>query len=151
MTTRWLAVIAIGLWLVSAAGGAFLFVRGQTEVASDGRTAVKLSPQERDVVLKEMRTMLESVRDITRALADGDAGALQKASRASGRDMQGTVPAGLMLKLPLAFKDLGFAVHAAFDEITVASQQQETPDMIMGKLADQLARCAACHGAYRLP
>lgn len=151
MLTRWLALGAIGLWIATAAVVGLFFVRGHTMTAADGRTAVRLESSERDLVLMEMRTMLESVRDIVRALADNDEAGLQKASRASGRDMQGMVPPGLLLKLPLAFKELGFSVHAAFDEITVAAQQKESPEMILAKLADQLARCSGCHGAYRLP
>jgi hypothetical protein len=60
------------------------------------------------------------------------------------------VPATLMTKLPLEFKQLGHSVHSGFDEITVAADQEETTDMILYRLSGQLSRCVACHATYSL-
>ncbi|OAF16621.1 hypothetical protein AYJ54_37680 [Bradyrhizobium centrolobii] len=49
-----------------------IFVRGQTQVARDGRTAVLLVPDERDLVLSEMRGVLASVHGIVEAVSAGD-------------------------------------------------------------------------------
>lgn len=142
--------LAVGLWGISAATGAVLFVRGQTEPAPDGRTAIPLSPAEATFVLTEMRGMLGSIRGILAGLADKDPRVVQDAASASGSSLAHGVPASLMVKLPLGFKEQGSAVHAAFDELAVASSQGETAEMIMGRLATQMDRCIACHAVYRL-
>jgi hypothetical protein len=62
MTARVLSVAAIALWLITIAVAVFFFVYGRTQVAPDGRTAVLLASNERDLVLTEMRGMLETVQ-----------------------------------------------------------------------------------------
>ncbi|MCW9039768.1 MAG: hypothetical protein OQJ76_04660 [Rhodospirillales bacterium] len=149
--TKIVAWIALVAWVGSAAVVGVLFFKGQTETAVDGRQAITLTPEERDIVLTEMRTMLGSVRDVVAGLADGDMKAVIDGARTSGSNMQTAVPPALMLKLPMAFKELGFSAHSGFDEIVVAAQQGETPDMILAKLGEQLGRCVSCHAEYRLP
>lgn len=53
MNTRMLSVVAIALWLATIAVAGVFFVRGQTRVAPDGRTAVLLAPDQRNLVLTE--------------------------------------------------------------------------------------------------
>ena len=60
MTVRMMSVAAIALWFVTIAVALFFFVRGQTQVMPDGRRAVMLTPDERNLVLTEMRGMLET-------------------------------------------------------------------------------------------
>lgn len=150
MNTRILAIAALGLWVVTAAGVAYLFINGQTTTASDNRKAITLQPAERDLVLLEMRTMLESVQGIVAGMAEEDLGRVQNAARASGMAIAQGVPPALMAKLPLDFKQLGMGTHRGFDELSVAVEQEETPEMLMARLGDQLARCVACHAQYRL-
>ena len=73
--------------------------------ASDGRTAILLTPGERDLVLTEMRGFLSAVQAITQAVVDQDAGRPPRPLRArSGGAAQQGVPASLVGKLPLEFK-----------------------------------------------
>lgn len=150
MNTRTLATAALGLWVITAAGVAYLFVKGQTTVASDHREAIVVQPAERDLVLMEMRTMLESVQGIVAGMAEEDLARVQTAARASGMAIAQDVPPALMAKLPLDFKQLGMGAHRGFDELSAAVEQEETPEMLMTRLGDQLARCVACHAKYRL-
>jgi hypothetical protein len=145
---RFLCWAAIGLWIVTAAAATYAYVATRPQMSADGRTALDLAPQERAIVLGEMRTMLGSVRGIVAAAADGDMEGVREAAHASGNVMQRTVPAELMLKLPGDFKQKGFAVHSAFDEIAVAAQQRETVEMILMRLGEQLDRCVGCHAEY---
>ena len=150
MSTRKLAFAALGLLLVTIGIAAYMFVSGQTTKGSDGRTAIQLSHEEKDLVLAEMRTMLGSVQGIVAGLSKEDLEKVRVSAKASGNAIAAEVPPPLMAKLPLEFKQRGFGVHRGFDEISVAVEQQETTDMIMSRLGDQLDNCVSCHSTYRL-
>lgn len=150
MNTRKLTILSLVLWTVTIIAFMFLFVRGQTMSSSDGRTAILLNADEKNLVLTEMRHMLTSVHGIVEGLSDEDLPKVVSAARASGSSMAQQVPASLMTELPLEFKLLGKSVHDGFDEITVAAQQEETTDMILYRLSNQLSHCVACHATYRL-
>ena len=151
MTTRSLAMAAIALWAVLVAGAGFFFVRGMTTRSSDGRQAIALSPPERDLVLAEMRGMLSSVQGIVAGLAARDMKPVAAAAQASGMAAAADATPGLLAKLPLAFKDLGFSVHRGFDGLAQAIQQGASADQALARLDAQLRSCVACHAAYRLP
>ena len=150
MNTRLLAVIAIGLWVVAIAALGFTFFHGITTPSSDGRQAIALSPRERDMVLAEMRGMLTSVQGILAGLSVHDMRQVATAAKAAGMAATMDVTPGLLVKLPLAFKDLGFSVHRKFDELAEAAQKGATPDQVAAGLSTQFQSCIACHAAYRL-
>lgn len=145
-----IARLALALWIVTIAAAGFLFLRGHTEKGDDGRTAVILDPAERDFVLAEMRGLLTSAQGVMQGLSDQDLGAVEQAARASGMAVSHTVPPALILKLPIEFKQAGFAMHGGFDQIAMAARDQETPEMIQARLAALLNECVACHQLYRL-
>ena len=120
MTARVLSITAIALWLVTIAVTAFFFVRGQTQLAPDGRTTVLLGSDERNLVLTEMRGMLETVQIVVDGVNEGDMKQVAQAARASGMAAAADVNPALMAKLPLEFKQLGLSVHKRFDEIATA-------------------------------
>src|SRR5262245_38639810 len=99
-----LGLIALTVWVVSAALLGYFFVRGWTSAANDQRTAIHLAPVERDVVLSEMRQMLHSVHNLVTGLSAGDAKIMEQAARASGMAMAADVNPVLIAKLPLDFK-----------------------------------------------
>lgn len=150
MTAKRWCVLAVGLWGVTTIAGLFIFVRGYTVPASDQRRAIVLNADERDLVLAEMRTMLGSVQGIVAGLAQKDARAVAEAARRSGSAAVQAVPPALMAKLPLEFKQLGGRTHQGFDEIAVAGDQNEPVDMLLTRLAPQIANCVACHDVFRL-
>lgn len=151
MTTRLLAIGALALWGVTVLGAAFLFVRGMTTHSSDGRQAIALSPQERDMVLTEMRGILRSVQGVLAGLAAHDMNRVAAAAQASGMAAAADATPSLLAKLPLAFKDLGFSLHRGFDELSDAAQKGATADQVLARLNTLLQSCVACHTAYRLP
>lgn len=150
MSTRFLAIAALILWLVTVAVAVYMFVSGQTTTGSDGRTAILLNEEEKDLVLTEMRTMLGSVQGIVAGLSEEQPAKVRESARTSGMAIAGAVPPSLMAKLPLEFKSLGMGVHRGFDTISAAVEQEETADMILTRLGDQLNNCVACHSMYRL-
>ena len=116
--------------------------------ATDSRERIRLAPAERDVVLAEMRTMLESLSRIVHGLAAGDLLMAEKAARASG--MKATVESRLEKKLPAHFLQLGRRVHTRFDQLAEAIKTGATKDDVLKRLAALTGYCVACHSAYRL-
>jgi hypothetical protein len=149
MTARVLSITAIALWLVTMAVAAFFFVRGQTQVAPDGRTTVLLGSNERSLVLTEMRGMLEAVQIVVNGVKEGDMKQVAQAARASGMAAAADVNPALMAKLPLEFKQLGLSVHKRFDEIATAADSGASREQVLARLSTQLSACVACHASYR--
>jgi hypothetical protein len=140
------ALLALAL---TAALYVFL-VRGSVAPASDGRTAILLDPGERDLVLTEMRGFLVATRDILVAATKGDPGGVAKAARAVGVAAQRGVPASLMGKLPLGFKQLGFDTHGRFDQLALDAESLGDTNQLLTALGDLTANCVACHAAFRI-
>lgn len=150
MSGRTVAVAAIGLWLITAVIAGFFFVKGQTRMAADDRLAVVLAPAERDFVLAEMRMLLEGVQGITGGVARNDMQQVASAARRIGMASAADVNPGLMLKLPLAFKQQGMALHGQFDRLAERAENGATSVEILELLSQQLSSCVACHGTFRL-
>lgn len=150
MSIRLLSVVAIALWLVTIAVAAFFFVRGQTRVASDGRTAVLLASDERNLVLTEMRGMLAAVQGVVDGVNAGNMKQVAQAARASGMAAAADVDPALMAKLPLAFKELGLSVHKRFDVIATEADSGASREQVLASLSTQLSACIACHASYRI-
>ena len=150
MWTRILPAVAIVLWLATIAVAGFFFVRGQTRVAPDGRTAVLLAPGERDLVLTEMRGMLVTVQGMVDGLKAGNLKQVALAARASGMAAAADVNPALMAKLPLEFKELGLSLHKRFDEIAAEADANASHEHILENLSTQLSACVACHASYRI-
>jgi hypothetical protein len=150
MNTRLLSITAIVLWVVTAGVAAWFFVAGRTMPASDGRQAIVLSADEKNLVLAEMRTMLSSVQGVVDGIASKDMKRIAQAARQSGSAAAAQVPASLMAKLPLGFKQLGHGAHQGFDEIVVGAESGEPVDLLLVRLGERLNNCVACHATYRL-
>ena len=150
MNTHILSITAIGLWAVTVAVAIWFFVAGRTVPSPDGRQAIVLSPDEKNLILTEMRTMLGSVQGVVDGIASKDMKRIAQAARQSGSAAAAQVPASLMAKLPLGFKQLGHAAHQGFDEIVVGAESGEPEDLLLARLGERLNNCVACHASYRL-
>jgi hypothetical protein len=140
------ALLALAL---TAALYVFL-VRGSVAPASDGRSAILLDPGERDLVLTEMRGFLRATQDILVAATKGDPGGAAKAARTVGVAAQRGVPASLMGKLPLGFKQLGFDTLGRFDQLALDAESLGDANQLLTALGELMANCVACHAAFRI-
>src|SRR2546425_989458 len=120
----------------------------EAQEATDSRERIRLAPAERDAVLAEMRTMLQSLSGIVHGLAAGDLLMAEQAARASG--IKATVEPRLEKKLPAHFLQLGRRVHTRFDQLADAIKTGATKDDVLKRLAALTGYCVACHSAYRL-
>ena len=146
---RQIAFLALFLWRGTIAAIVVLFVRGTTTTSSDGRIAVILTETEKDMVLDEMRGMLQAVADITRALAQEDHAAIAAAAKSVGSAAMQNDPPALLVKLPLEFKRNGMAMHTSFDRIAMAARERKPIREITGLLGDHLSLCNGCNAGYR--
>lgn len=141
-------VVAVLVLLLAAVTYKFV-IQGQVTDSADGRTAILLEGNERDLVLFEMRVFLESVQLITSGISENDMTRVANAARQSGSNAQMAVPGSLVGKLPLAFKKLGFDTHARFDELALDAEQLGDRDHALAQLNAILMNCVACHATYR--
>lgn len=139
------------LLLLLIGGMTYVFVwQGSVRPAADGRTAIVLAPGERALILAEMRAFVESIQQVTDGLAREDMETVVRAARKSGRAAQQQVPAPLMGKLPLAFKQLGLDTHQQFDQLALDAEQLGDPAHSLQQLGRLMQNCVACHATYRL-
>ncbi len=150
MKTNKLALTAIILWLASAIVFAWFFVKGNTTSVEGQRTAIVLQPAERELVLMEMRGLLNSTQGILAGLDTHDLQQVAKSARASGMASAADVNPALMAKLPMSFKQLGMSVHVAMDEIAKDAETGKPSGEILHKLSNTLSSCVACHAAWQL-
>ena len=123
-------------------------ISGETVTASDGRQALLLEPGERDLVLLEMRTFLHSVQQIIASGDDMDQ--VVTAAKTVGAAAQNGVPASLVKKLPLEFKQLGFDTHQKFDQLALDAASFGGRDEVLQQLSELMKNCVACHSVYRI-
>ncbi len=145
----YLAIIA-GLVIVIAALAYKFIVAGSTEKGEDGRTAIVLAPSERDLVLREMRSFVAGLQEMSNALSRDDMDGVARAARALGMAKTHEAPAAMMGKLPLAFKKLALGTHSEFDTIALDAESMRMPKHTLSQLSDVLQKCVACHAAYQV-
>ncbi len=148
MNVKTLASIAIVLWAVTVVFVGYRFMAGNTITATDGREAIVLESSERDFILAEMRGFLVAVQEIIEAANENDMAAVKATAHRVGRAEVEGVPPETMLKLPMAFKQLGMSTHDGFDEITLAADIG--PEAVTQALSANLGKCIACHESYSL-
>jgi hypothetical protein len=137
--------------LVAVIAVIVIFALGnKTGSAVDGRQAIILEPQQRNLVLAEMRMFVDSLRDITEALGSEDPELFQTAALRVGLEAQEGVPLDLMKALPLPFKKLGMDTHKKFDELAAHAKQGADSKQLLLELSQLMNNCVACHASYQL-
>lgn len=151
MNWRVLGVVALALWMVTLAAIIGLFVQGNIRPGTDGRTEIVLAPSERDAILAEMRQLLKAVHGVVTVLGSPDHNlkTAEGAARAAGMQMAADVNPAIMMKLPLAFKQMGMSIHKDMDHLADGIAQGESSVQILNRLSSMTARCTTCHDLYR--
>ena len=122
MKTNQLAQVALLLWAVTIAVLIWFFARGNTSASSDDRTVIMLHPEERELVLSEMRGLLAATQGILEGANQNDMPRVIEAARAAGMVGMADVNMALMSKLPLEFKAVGMGIHHDMDSIAKAAE-----------------------------
>jgi hypothetical protein len=121
----------------------------QPGAAVDTRERIVLPAPARNMVLAEMRVMLESVSGVVAALSEGDMAAAAQAARASGMAAAVDVDPAVRALLPAAFVELGMATHQGFDALADQLGQPVDQRTAFAGLAGLMQNCVACHATYR--
>ncbi|OYW36763.1 MAG: hypothetical protein B7Z35_11720 [Hydrogenophilales bacterium 12-61-10] len=118
--------------------------------APDTRSVLALEPDERAMILEEMRMFLDGVHKMTGALAKPDMAAVAEIARGMGQKMVHEVPPALRAKLPQAFRQLGFSVHREFDQIALDAGSLQNVSHSLNQLSATLQKCVSCHASYQI-
>lgn len=116
----------------------------------DGRAVLELAPDERAMILEEMRLFLDGVQKMTGALGQQDMTAAAQAARGLGQKMVHEVPPELRAKLPLEFRQLGFSVHRDFDQIAMDADSLKDVSHTLNQMSATLQKCVSCHAVYQI-
>jgi len=116
----------------------------------DNRQAINLTQDERNLVLAEMRTFLDTVRMVTIALAQDDYAAINATAKKVGMAAAGQVPPELSNKLPKQFKQMAMRVHQSFDLIALDAEAMEDKQQTLEQLGALMGNCVSCHAIFRL-
>lgn len=146
----WCCVLAAVLAAVIIVLAYRFVVTGQTGTPLGGRETIVLNVAERELVLAEMRDFLQATQQITAALADEQPEAAARAAHRVGAQARAAVPASLVAKLPLGFKQLGFDTHQRFDRLALDAEELGDRAIVLRQLGALMNNCIACHAAYRL-
>lgn len=142
----WTLVVVL---VAVVAAFAYKFTVGEVRPSEDGRVAVVLTKDERNALLQEMRTWLESSQRILAAAAKNDFGEVIKAAKASGMAAEAETPASLFRKIPLEMKTLGFDTRRKFDDIAAEAEKSKDGNRVVSQLSVAMGNCIACHATYR--
>ena len=136
---------------IVASALAYKFIlKGETEIAPDGRTTILFNDSERTFFLNEMRSFLIAVQQISDGIEKDDMTQIAAAAKKVGTGDMSLVPAGIMGKLPLATKKMGMSTHKAFDQIAMDAESLGDKDQTLSQLNQILSTCTSCHALYKV-
>ena len=141
--------VSLVLALALVGVGYIFVVRGNVEPHPDGRSVVLLSADERNMVLGEMRGLLEAVQVVVQAASDGDMAEVSSAARAVGMVAAEGESASMLGKIPLDFMKMGMGTHKAFDALADTADSTDDPLVVLRELGGLMDRCTSCHAGYR--
>ncbi len=142
------ALASFFLWGATLSYLGYKFIKGNA-VQVDNRVEIRLSEGDRDIILGEMRTLLEGLKGILKGLSLGDKTFIEKAARGNGMAMAQDVNPALIMKLPKSFKTLGMSVHKDFDELADKVHGMNDKE-VLNFLDTTMNKCVSCHRMYRL-
>ncbi len=117
----------------------------------DQRPYIILLPEERDLVLQEMRSFLYVIQTISDALARDDMKAVADAARTMGSGAANEIPPHVVAKLPNEFRQLAGVVHTTFDTMALDAESLGDTKHTLSQLGGMLKTCNACHAMYQMP
>ena len=120
--------------------------------AAPQRAVVPLTPDERELVLGEMRDFLTALQGVTDGLARDDFSAVAAAARKVGAGSEaGRMPPAIAKKLPPEFRQLAKATHDGFDVLAADAAARRDARHTLAQASALMQRCNACHAAFRFP
>lgn len=128
----------------------FFVFKGNTVKGENERTAVIMSPENKNFVLNNMRHFLEGVQQINQGIIENDPAKVIAAGKSYGGSPVDEAPSGLVKSLPIDFKKLAFATHASFDAIKDSAATNFSPKQTQKQLDGLLNKCIKCHSNFKI-
>lgn len=148
---KYVIYIVLAISLIANIGMIAKFlILGDVIDIKDERVAVMMTEENRKIVLTEMREFLSNVQKINEGILENDPQKIMNAASNAGSCVKDKVPKGLIKSLPIAFKEMGFGTHDAFDDLTLSVGKNFNPRETQEKLNSILKRCVACHNTYQI-
>lgn len=145
-----LALFSVTLWIITLGILGYFFIKGNTEQLDDGRISVKLTKDEKNRILGEMRLLLSGVQMILAAALDNDLKVVEKTAASLGMKVAVDEDPALLTKLPIDLKKIGLGVHKRFDKLAAKAHSGATKEEVIREVSDIMLTCVSCHEAYRL-
>lgn len=116
----------------------------------DTRQPLPLPPDERHLVLQEMRNFVLALQSITDGLARNDMAQVARAARTMGSGAANEIPPHVVAKLPTPFRQLAGEVHTGFDAIALDADDLGDAGHTLEQMGSLMQHCIACHGMYQI-
>jgi len=145
---KFLTILSIGLWVFT---GIYFFAPTFGPSELDTRISIDLNKAEKNMVLSEMRQLLKGVHGIIKAVSEDNIKEAAMYARGNGMVMAseaGHHP-GLIAKLPMNFKKLGFGLHKSFDDLADRAESMSGNE-ILKETSKIMNSCLNCHSMYRV-
>ena len=145
-----LSIVAIALWIVTVAIIGTMMIKGNTVASDDARVAIQLTKSDKNIITTEMHSFLNTIRLINLAVSENRLGDVSKLAQHNGMQEVELVPPNVLVKLPMEFKQLGFAVHKQFDALSEKAKTGVTATEVNQALGEIIASCLGCHSSYQI-
>ena len=142
------AIVSFALWIASVGFIVYKMQYGNA-VMVDQRMEISLLPEERQLVLGEMRSLLVGLKGIIKGLSTDDFELVKESAIGNGMGMAQDINPALMTKLPMSFKAMGMGVHKSFDELA-AKIPGATRKEILKEVDVIMTSCVTCHSAFKI-
>ena len=143
-----IAIVSFVLWFASVGFVVYKIQYGNA-VKVDKRIEISLLPEERELILGEMRSLLVGVKGIIQGLSTDDFERVKESAIGNGMGMAQDINPALIAKLPMSFKAMGMGVHKSFDELA-AKIPGATSKEILKEVDAIMSSCVACHSAFKI-
>lgn len=142
------AIVSLTLWIASVGFIVYKIQYGNA-VLVDKRMEISLLPEERQLVLGEMRSLLVGLKGIIQGLSTEDFTLVKQSALGNGMGMAQDINPALIAKLPMSFKTMGMGVHKSFDELA-AKIPGATSKEILKEVDVIMNSCVACHSIFKI-
>lgn len=149
MINKWGKTI-VALLALNATGLAGAASTGVQDGDPDTREMLRLPPDERHLVLLEMRNFVVAMQQIMDGLAKDNMQLVAGAAQTMGSGAANEVPPRVVAKLPETFKTLAGKVHVTFDAIALDADALGDINHTVSQLAELTQHCVACHAIYQI-
>lgn len=120
----------------------------QSPTAKDNRTAIMVTPSERNQVLYEMREFLHSLFNMHNALASKDMNAVAIATSPM-KGLLERAPGSVRDKLPEEFTQIAIGMDEALKAMERDARTKADMSLTQTQMAELMSYCSGCHDTFR--